>query len=53
MKPALLFLFTILFSSLSFGGEGRVLLDRFLTETQTMSANFKQTMKARDGKWLQ
>jgi outer membrane lipoprotein carrier protein len=53
MKPALLFLFSFLFSSLSFGGEGRVLLDRFLTETQTMSANFKQTMKASDGKLLQ
>jgi outer membrane lipoprotein carrier protein len=34
-------------------GEGRVLLDKFLTETQTMSANFKQTLKASDGKLLQ
>jgi outer membrane lipoprotein carrier protein len=30
-----------------------MLLDRFLTETQTMSANFKQTLKASDGKLLQ
>jgi len=36
-----------------FAGEGRVLLDRFLTETQTMSANFKQTLKASDGSLLQ
>lgn len=34
-------------------GEGRVLLDKFLTETQTMSANFKQTLKSSDGKLLQ
>jgi outer membrane lipoprotein carrier protein len=53
MKPTLLFLFVTLFSSLSFAGEGRVLLDRFLTETQTMSANFKQTLTASDGKLLQ
>jgi outer membrane lipoprotein carrier protein len=30
-----------------------MLLDRFLTETQTMTANFKQTLKASDGKLLQ
>lgn len=30
-----------------------MLLDRFLTETQTMSANFTQTLKAADGKLLQ
>ena len=34
-------------------GEGRVLLDRFLTKTQTMSANFKQTLKSNDGKMMQ
>lgn len=34
-------------------GEGRALLDRFLTETQTMSANFKQTLKSSDGRLLQ
>ena len=34
-------------------GEGRVLLDRFLTETQTMSANFKQTLKSSDGMLMQ
>ncbi len=53
MKPSLLFLFVTLFSSLSVAGEGRVLLDRFLTETQTMTANFKQTLTASDGKLLQ
>jgi outer membrane lipoprotein carrier protein len=36
-----------------YAGEGRVLLDRFLTETQTMSANFKQTLKSSDGKLMQ
>ena len=36
----------------AYAGEGRVLLDKFLTETQTMSANFKQTLKSSDGKLL-
>jgi outer membrane lipoprotein carrier protein len=36
-----------------YAGEGRVLLDRFLTETQTMSANFKQTLKSSDGMLMQ
>ena len=36
-----------------YAGEGRVLLDRFLTETQTMSANFKQTLKSSDGRLMQ
>jgi outer membrane lipoprotein carrier protein len=53
MKPFLLFLYLTLLSSVSLAGEGRVLLDRFLTETQTMSANFKQTLKASDGTLLQ
>lgn len=30
-----------------------MLLDRFLTDTQTMSATFKQTLKADDGRLLQ
>ncbi len=34
-------------------GEGRALLDKFLTETQTMSASFSQTLKAADGQLLQ
>ncbi len=29
------------------------MLDKFLTETQTMSANFKQTLKSSDGRLLQ
>ena len=37
----------------AFAGEGRVLLDKFLTQTQTMSAHFKQTLKASDGSLLQ
>ncbi len=47
---------TLLYLLLSFNvsaGEGRVLLDKFLTETQTMSANFTQTLKASDGTLLQ
>jgi outer membrane lipoprotein carrier protein len=53
MKSFLLLILLSLFSSTILAGEGRVLLDRFLTETQTMSANFKQTLKASDGKLLQ
>ena len=34
-------------------GEGRDLLDKFLTETQTMTASFAQTLKTSDGKLLQ
>ena len=48
--------FSILYLVLSsnvYAGEGRVLLDRFLTETQTMSANFKQTLKSSDGRLMQ
>ena len=30
-----------------------MLLDRFLTQTQTMSANFKQTLKSSDGRLMQ
>lgn len=40
-------------AEITYAGEGRVLLDRFLTQTQTMSANFKQTLKSSDGKLLQ
>lgn len=36
-----------------FAGEGRDMLERFLTETQTMTANFKQTLTANDGRSLQ
>ena len=36
-----------------YAGEGRVMLDRFLTETQTMSARFKQTLKSSDGSLMQ
>jgi outer membrane lipoprotein-sorting protein len=45
--------FIVLVPFNTFAGEGRVLLDRFLTETQTMSANFTQTLKSSDGKLLQ
>jgi outer membrane lipoprotein carrier protein len=36
-----------------YAGEGRAMLDRFLTETQTMSASFKQTLKSSDGSLMQ
>ncbi len=42
-----------LMSGSVYAGEGRVLLDRFLTETRTMSANFRQTLKSSDGQLLQ
>lgn len=54
--PMKIFLLSILCFAVSLeaiAGEGRVLLDRFLTETQTMSANFKQTLRASDGKLMQ
>lgn len=53
MKPVILFIIAILFSSTSVAGEGRVLLDRFLTETNTMSANFTQILMGSDGRLLQ
>ena len=56
VTPMKIFLLSIICFTVSLeaiAGEGRVLLDRFLTETQTMSANFKQTLRASDGKLLQ
>jgi outer membrane lipoprotein carrier protein len=37
----------------AYASDGRDLLDRFLTDTQSMTASFKQTLKASDGKLLQ
>ena len=34
-------------------GEGRAMLDKFLTETNTMSASFKQILMSNEGKLLQ
>ncbi len=53
MKKIFVLFVSIVVSLNVYAGEGRVLLDRFLTETQTMSANFKQTLKASDGKLMQ
>jgi outer membrane lipoprotein carrier protein len=53
MKIFLLSILCFAVSLEAIAGEGRVLLDRFLTETQTMSANFKQTLRASDGKLMQ
>ena len=53
MKTVFLSLFLLSIAAISHAGEGRVLLDRFLNDTQTMSANFKQTLKASDGRLLQ
>lgn len=53
MQILRLFTFWLAFSATAYAGEGRVLLDKFLTETQTMSANFKQILKTSDGRLLQ
>ena len=53
MKSIFFLFISIMIPLSAAAGEGRVLLDRFLTETQTMSANFTQTLKAADGKLLQ
>ena len=53
MKTFLLSLFCFVIPIEAFAGEGRVLLDRFLTDTQTMSASFTQTLKASDGELMQ
>lgn len=53
MRNIFVLVVTIIVSLNAYAGEGRVLLDKFLTETQTMSAKFKQTLKSSDGKLLQ
>ncbi len=53
MKLLITLLPAIAVSFNAYAGEGRVLLDRFLTQTQTMSAKFKQTLKSSDGSLLQ
>ena len=53
MRIIFLSILYLFLSSNAYAGEGRVLLDRFLTETQTMSANFKQTLKSSDGMLMQ
>jgi len=53
MRIFLLLILSLLIPVNVTAGEGKVLLDKFLTETQTMSANFKQTLKASDGSLLQ
>ena len=53
MRIIFLSILYLFLSSNVYAGEGRVLLDRFLTETQTMSANFKQTLKSSDGMLMQ
>jgi outer membrane lipoprotein carrier protein len=53
MRIIFLSILYLFLSSNVYAGEGRVMLDRFLTETQTMSANFKQTLKSSDGSLLQ
>jgi outer membrane lipoprotein carrier protein len=47
-KAALLPLI-ILFAGSAQAGEGERLLDKFLTDTKTMSADFVQTLRAKDG----
>ena len=53
MRILQILVITLAFNAAAFAGEGKVLLDRFLTETQTMSANFTQILKTSDGRLLQ
>lgn len=53
MKTCLLLILSLIVPLNAYAGEGRVLLDKFLTETQTMSAHFKQTLKSAEGGMLQ
>jgi len=53
MRIITLFLLCVAIPVNAFAGEGRALLDKFLTDTQTMTANFKQTLKSSDGRLLQ
>ena len=53
MRELILTILCIVTAFNVYAGEGRALLDRFLTQTQTMSANFKQTLKSSDGRLLQ
>ncbi len=53
MKTCLLLILSLVVPLNAYAGEGRVLLDKFLTETQTMSAHFKQTLKSAEGGMLQ
>ena len=39
----------MMFSGLVYAGEGERLLDRFLSDTKTMTADFEQTLTARSG----
>ena len=50
-KAALLPLI-ILFAGSAQAGEGERLLDKFLTDTKTMSADFVQTLRAKDGSMM-
>jgi len=43
------FLMALSFAMCASAGEGERLLDRFLTDTKTMTADFVQTLHARDG----
>lgn len=53
MKTCLLLILSLVVPLNAYAGEGRVLLDKFLTDTQTMSAHFKQTLKSAEGGMLQ
>ncbi len=48
-----LILITLFYPAFSIAGEGRILLDKFLTQTNTMSANFKQVLQSSEGNLLQ
>lgn len=43
----------LLYSACLYAGEGERLLDKFLTETKTLSADFTQTLRTNEGEVLQ
>lgn len=49
----LLFALTFLYATCLTAGEGERLLDKFLTQTKTMSADFSQTLRTNEGEVLQ
>ena len=53
MRDFLLFFLFLIAALNVHAGEGRILLEKFLTQTITMSANFKQVLQSSEGNLLQ
>ena len=52
-STAIIFLSLSISSVIALAGEGERLLDKFIVETKTMSANFSQSLRTSDGELLQ